>query len=320
MSTPRPMTSQISRHVFSDMTADPTYHRLSAPYREGGYLFMLREDCRAFPLGNDRVQATLTQIERPVPGWDTTVVRALEYSSPHHGGHLPGLGDALEDFSQFCLHQVLHFGEAAYEIAYTDPDADGKWQTFRLALVHPYRRRFGRHRHYKAAVQDLPGEWVTIPDDRIVVFRLEPKGLRNDLKSAVAALQASGLNWGVGMAGLANAGIDTTEASRGDAALLARATRNMGWNARWNYDKYVTAPYLVLREFRFAKLEAELREMIIRGVQEALDKTVPILGVRSKLSVECHPTIAEIEQAMHELEAGPGRDKSLWQLERPIVL
>lgn len=227
--------------------------------------------------------------------------------------------DALEDFSQFCLHQVLQFGEAAYEIAYTDPDEDGKWQGFGLALVHPYRRRFGRHRHYRAAIQELPGEWVAIPDDRIVVFRLEPRELRNDLRSAVSALRASGLNWGAGMASLAYAGIDITEASRADAALLARATRSMGWNARWNYDKYVTAPYLILREFRFAKLKAQLRAMVIRGVQEALDKTVPVLGVRSQLSVECHPTVAEIDAAMRQLEAGPGRDRSLWQLERPIV-
>jgi hypothetical protein len=230
------------------------------------------------------------------------------------------LGEALEDFSQFCLHQVLQFGEAAYEIAYTDPDADDHWQAFRLALVHPYQRRFGRHRHYKAAIQEFPGEWVTIPDDRIVVFRLEPKELRNALKSAVNALNASSMNWAGGIIGLADAGIDIGEASRADAALLARATRNMGWNARFQYQKYATGPYLTLRDFRFALLEARLRGMVVRGVQEALDKTVPVLGVRSRLAVECHPTTAEIDSAMRELEAGPGRDKSLWQLERPIVL
>ena len=317
-----PKTSQLSRFVYSGMTTDPVLQRLSEPYQlqKTMNLFMLTQDLHAFPYRDDRVNVSV-ESSPTRPDWEKTVAKAVAHSSRYGGErYRRGLDEALRDLAEFCVPHVLLFGEAAYEIVYSNPDKDGRWQSFFLARVHPYQRRLGRHRHYKAAVGDQSGEWVTLPDDRVVVFRLEPKKQRAMVRAAIQVLASS--SPGVLLRGdlIGKPGYDVSTAIRAERALMAKATRDLGWNGRSMYHEYSSAPYETLRNLKFALFESQMREMIVEGVQQALDKVAVVLGVQSQIHVECHPTLSEIQAAIHDLEVGPGRDKSLWQLERPIIL
>lgn len=318
----RATTSQLSRFVYTDITTDPLFHRLSEPYelQRTMNLFMLTQDIHAFPHGHDRIKASI-ESSPPEGKWEQMVAKGLARSSRHGDDryHL-GLDESLRDFAEFCVPHALLFGEAAYEIVYCDPDEHGRWRGFFLARIHPYKRRLGRHRHYKAAIGDQRGEWITLPDDRVVVFRLEPKERRAMVRDAVAVLAASSRSVALSVQFIGKPGYDVTTAVRAERTIMAKATRDLGWNGRWAYRDYASAPYETLRNLKFAMFESQMRDMIVAGVQQALDKAAVVLGTRSEIHVLCHPTRSEIETAIRELEDGPGREQSLWELEKPIIL
>ena len=318
-------STKLSRFVWSDTTTDPTYHRLSKPYalyREM-YGMMLIEDARAFPYdhGDGEFVVLLEQIGEN-PRWPNLVVSALDRDSRSNrrtDGRLYSgdLEDALRKFSEVCLQQVLMFGEAAYEIVYSDPDDHGRWQAFHLSLVHPYRRSLGRHRHYKAQIGDERGEWITLPDDRVVVFRIEPAAYRHQVADSMAAVVSGSKASGsfMGMIGKVTR-YDFSKHQNSEQVILARATRSLGWTGRGLYVKEGLPPYLAMRTLQFALFQVHLREMVVRGVQAALVKAGDYFGVQSTLQVSGVPSRADIENARKSIEVGPGTDKSLYDVER----
>jgi hypothetical protein len=324
VTSPSRKSTQLSRRLFSQMTTDRTYHRLSQPhalYSELYGMMLLEDSGRAFPYEHhdDRFTVSLTMVEGS-PGWENQLACALDDELRHqrNGGrtYRGDLEGALRKFSEFCIHQVLMFGEAAYEIVFSNPDDQGRWREFHLVLVHPYQRRLGRHRHYKAAINEERGEWITLPDQRVVVFRIEPPAYRRDIADAVNSIRAGSGSSGAyaGMVGKVPS-YDFGKHMETEQILLARATKALGWTGRGLFVKEGLQPYVTMRSLQFALFQAHLRDMVHRGVQEALDKAGQVLDIRAELQISGVPSVADIMAATQELETGPGRDRSLFEIE-----
>jgi hypothetical protein len=306
------------------MTTDPVYHRLSRPFEaaRGFYTFMLLEDAsRAFPYASFRNSFTAEAVTES--GEDVTELAAEALTRERSSGRnrAEPLVDAIRDFGEECIRHMLMFGEAAYELVLCSPDEVGRWRRFDLRLIHPYWRRLGRHYHYMAAVgEETEGRTVTLPPESVIVFRLEPPARRREVADAVAVLRAaSGLTTAATELMMSGVGFDLTQHRRAEEAILARATRTIGWTGRDAYMHDALEPYRTIRELRFRLFQAELRTMVLSGVQEALNRAGRSLGFAATIHVSSLPDRQSIEDAIHLVERGVGDDETLWDVLKPFV-
>ena len=207
MSRGRGPSSQLSRRTWAEATQDARFHELSRPYEraKGFYTFMLFEDARrAFPYRrfDEDFVAEIRAAAGAEPPTDT-IARALDRDR-YGGGHRPrDLADALREFAEECIQQVLTFGEAAYELVFWRSADEEAWSSFDLVLVHPYWRRMGRHHHYIAGDGGVAGRTIQIPAESLVLFRLRPDTRQREVAAAVAILgRANGQSARVMQAGM----------------------------------------------------------------------------------------------------------------------
>jgi hypothetical protein len=316
-------TSQLSHSIYSDMTDDPTFHKLSRrleDMRNHSDIFMIVEDAsRAFPysIANREFRASLRS-SGDLGELPERVARAIGFQGRSRGRQTH-LAEALRDFAERCIQEVLLTGEAAYEIVYSDPDVAGHWTRFHLVRIHPYRRSLGRHRHYIAGSEDRPGHWITLPGSSVVVFRLEPASSRRAVGDVMSALR-SARAW-TAFARMAEQRVpyDIAAHSNAEQVLLARVTRDVGWIGRGLYAKKMLDPYRLTRELEFAIFLARLRRMVVVGVQAALDRAGSVLGFSAELEVAGLPTEKDIQLAISTIESGPPLDQSLLEFVKPYL-
>jgi hypothetical protein len=316
-------TSQLSQSIYSDMTNDPTFHKLSRrleDLRNHSDIFMIVEDAsRAFPYSSlDREFRASLRSSDDLGELPERVATAIGHEGRSRGRRTH-LSEALRDFAELCIQEVLLTGEAAYEIAYSDPDVEGRWTRFHLVRIHPYRRSLGRHRHYIAGSEDHSGRWITLPGPSVVVFRLEPASCRRAVGDAMSALRSARAWTAFTRMAEQRVPYDIEAHSNSEQELLARVTRGVGWIGRGLYAKKMLDPYRLTRELQFAIFLARLRSMVVNGVQAALDRAGLVLGFTAELEVSGLPTEEDIQLAISTIESGPPPDQSLLDVVKPYL-
>lgn len=246
-----------------------------------------------------------------------SVARALDRERYGNGGSHAVLEDAIRDFAEECIPHVLMFGEAAYELVLWDPDDQGSWRAFDLALIHPYWRRLGRHMHFAASMDGGPGQVHRLAADSVVLFRLEPRRRRREVDATVSVLaKASSISTAATTLTMTDKHHDFRTHTAAEEALLARATRSIGWTGRGLFTKNALEPYRAIRDLRFASFHAELRSMIVTGINEALHLAGKRLGFTAAIDIEGVSTDAQIRDAIGLIRSGVGVDLAINELVR----
>lgn len=85
---------------------------------------------------------------------------------------------------------------------------------------------------------------------------------------------------------------------------LARATREIGWNARGSFQEHVAAYHSVARALRWKRFCIEIRDQILAVLAEAFAKAGKPFNERPVLTVRNLPTLSDVDDAEKKLRAG----------------
>jgi hypothetical protein len=347
-----------SVHVFGDHPDDSLYQRLSRnreAITTGFYTRMFIEDVQyvvPFPRQDSSWEATL------VGDLDNETRKMVTEALPNRHGPHPRrtLTEAYRDFSARCAQTMVAAGSAAYEIVYYFPDAHQQPAeeaaaskrdraktadreagpqdpvAFSLMPVSPYVRGLSqRHLQYVPALETedvflgkaepQPPRWIELDPDRIVVFEL-PRERRRQVARAwnglVRASELYGSPPRLLMSGnTPDYDIETHKRTADET--VARATRDVGWNAGMLFGKRQLEPYQLHRQLRFARFKVELRDTITTGINEALNKAGPQLGFETRMELRGVPLVEDVDNAFRDLDEGPlGKLVELYERFHPL--
>lgn len=309
-------STQLSRVTFVDESTDPTFRRLSRPhaYWFGFYTSMLLRDLEhVFPYPRfDRSFEAALAVSSGGPNLPDLVAGALTRERHHHPRDR-ALVEALRDFGEECATHMTAYGEAAFELVYHSPDEQGVWRAFDLALIHPYRRGLlGSHEHYIPPLEGRPGGWIRLPPERVILVRL-PMVRRREVSRAVRVLAAANSRHAIAARLQFRPGLpyDFARHMREERAILAAGTNQIGWHGRGLFTDEQLEPYRLMRELRFEHLQAELREVIMQGINAALQQAGRELAFEAQLTVAGVPTVDDVRVQMSRLKEGVGPDVSI---------
>jgi hypothetical protein len=80
--------------------------------------------------------------------------------------------------------------------------------------------------------------------------------------------------------------------------------RAVGWNARGTFNDVVLSYYWIQREILFERFKIELRDAILVGMNELLQRVGKKLGFEAELKVTGLPTVRDTEEARIKLSSG----------------
>jgi hypothetical protein len=229
-------------------------------------------------------------------------------------GYSHDLADSVCDFLQECASLVVAYGEATYEVAYLSEREGSEPEGFELVLipagtVREQRGRLVQHLPTAFAREHgLSPEIELVRDDVLLVS--PPKPLGRQLRRMLASLSFLSTNimpeWVFQFAPMDpkrppfEEGLHVTSRK----LALAEATREIGWDARGLFGDELLEYYQLLRLLRFERFKAELRELILSGVNDCLMRVGRRLDFRGRIEMEGLPTLDEIESAEEALRSG----------------
>lgn len=317
----RQPSTRRTRRRFLEEADDPRFRALSRPYElwHEFYTSMLLRDLEhVFPYPDFHRDFTARLEVNSGAVDDNLVAAALARERWHRRHEL--LAESVRDFGEECAPQMVAFGEAAYELAFASPGDTGKWQEFRLHLIHPYRSRFGRHQFYALSENGSRGRWINLPANSVVRVRLSRRR-RRQVADVVAALTAANAHNPVRARLQFTPGLPYafTHHAAAEREILARATRPIGWRGRGLFTDEQLEPYRLLRDLRFEGFQAELRDVILRGINEALARAGAELGFSARVTVEGVPGIDEVNRQVARVLEGVGPELSLQDVLKPFI-
>lgn len=313
-------TTRRSRRRYLDDTTDPVFRSLSARYEywREYYTSMLLRDLESvfpYPLRDENFEVEVLGDDLP-PDTANGIADALT-TERRHGRHRQ-LNEALRHFGAECAPHLVAFGVAAYELAFVT-SAEQSPERFRLHLIHPYRRRWGRRQHYLVEADGSRGKWITLPRESVIEFQL-PDTRRPRVAQAVEALAAANV-YSATRARLVFARGVPYNFSRHvsiERELLARATAPIGWRGRGLFTDEQLEPFRLVRDLRFEAFQAELRDVILRGLNEALARAALRIGITARLVVRGLPDAHDVAREIKRVRDGPGADVSLQDVLKPF--
>jgi hypothetical protein len=152
--------------------------------------------------------------------------------------------------------------------------------------------------------------WSSEPldPDCLVAIRL-PRSLRRDLARALRAIRASDQDLRVtsefvtGEHG-SDSGFDFGTYQRISHDIVLRATRATGWAGRGLLTEGLLDPEKAWRALQFARLVVSLREIALKGLQEAINRAGGEIGFTAELVLSRVLTSDDLARMENDLRAG----------------
>lgn len=242
----------------------------------------------------------------------SVVAHALS-SQPHSRA-----ATAVKDFFETCWRDLAAYEVAVHEIAFERERKGNRLappDQFRLFRMDPrsIHERQGTL-FQKASTEDqsefgLP-EDIPVQGDRFAVLRL-PDKLHHPLREALQGLRGTDAHevlasfppWEqppVRRSGAYN--FQDHVATR--RAVIAGATREIGWDARGGFREDINSHYLVRREIRFGRHLATLRNLLTGHLNDALQKAGSTVGFQAEVQLQGAPDIGHYDAAERALNEG----------------
>ena len=219
---------------------------------------------------------------------------------------------SVYEFFKQCAGVLMAYGQAGYEIVYFST-SEGQIDSVRLSLIAPsgFIVRKGKFQQYQMMPtsdgSNLNETFVDLPADSVLLFQL-PENMRARHDQMMQSLVFVGENIfpKFAIANMINRTVpffhDDYSLSRNIA--VAKATQHIGWNAR-NYGiEYRFEHYVWHRQLIFYKFLCNLRESILRTLNEGLTRIGGRMGFSAELSFENLPTANDVETALEKLHNG----------------
>lgn len=218
----------------------------------------------------------------------------------------------LYEFFKQCAGVLIAYGQAAYEIVYLST-SDGKFDSFRLSPIAPSGliAKKGKFQQYQATPMadgtNLREGVVDLPAESVLLFEL-PENVRAGHDQMMQSLAFAGENF-IPEFALPNMVKPTILFSLDDYSLsrniaVAKATQRIGWNARNYGTEYRFEHYVWHRQLIFYRFLCNLRENILRTLNEGLTRIGERMGFRAELSFENLPSVDDVDTALKKLHDG----------------
>lgn len=225
---------------------------------------------------------------------------------------------AVKDFFEDCWRDLAAHEVAVHEIAFERERNDSGLappDQFRLFRMDPrsIHERQGTL-FQKASPEDqsefgLPDD-IPVEGDWFAVLRL-PDELRGPLREALQRLRGTDAHevlasfppWEqppVRRSGAYN--FQDHVATR--RAVIAGATREIGWNARDGFREDINSHYLVRREIRFGRYVAALRNLLTDHLNDTLRKASGAMGFQVEVELKGAPRTGHYDAAERALDEG----------------
>ncbi|KYJ97529.1 hypothetical protein [Microbacterium sp. CH1] len=278
-----------------------------------GKLHMLLQDLRTrvLPYGDGTHDGFKVHL---VPD-NADVARLITNALPVRGYPHSQLARAFRDYIETALWH-LTFGSLYLKLVYyrpADQPAAGP-VAFRIEVLEPERihKRFGRYFYWMPRVgpSDDVAVWtkVPLPAGGLVVVSL-PRPLRRTVDRAVRVIDATNQDLKVmsdftfgRFAG--KSAFDLGSYNQKIADVVLRETREVGWGGRGLLTEGMLDPYKAWREIQFARFNANLRDLAVGGLQDAINRAGAAIGFDASLQLAGVLTKADLDRLEHDLSAG----------------
>lgn len=219
---------------------------------------------------------------------------------------------SIYEFFKQCAGVLMAYGQAGYEIVYLST-SEGKIESFRLSLIAPsgFVAKKGKFQQYQMMpTSDGPNlneRFVDLPADSVLLFQL-PENMRARHDEMMQSLVFVGENIFPKFA-IPNMFKPTVPFSHDDYSLsrniaVAKATQHIGWNARNYRTEYRFEHYVWHRQLIFYRFLCNLREGILRTLNEGLTRIGERMGFSAELSFENLPGADGVDTALKKLHDG----------------
>lgn len=227
--------------------------------------------------------------------------------------HRAALGEGLCDFIRDTAHALFLDGIVLYEIVYKKNEV-GEIESFNFELLQPFEffRLFGSYYQFiswrEAKASHMRVQIIKIPKDKIlrIDFPKELGGRRKINK----ILKRS---WKLGediipefqmkaMEKQEDIGFNANKYADAKYLEIAMLTKELGWNQRQMSTNHTTEYYALLRLLRQKKVEAIIRGLIFKKLNDAL--TGPILNFGSYVTMDNLFSVTDIEERIEKLKGG----------------
>jgi hypothetical protein len=297
--------------------ADQEQHGQSEVALENNEEHMLLEDLRNRMLHGRGLEGKKVEpvLASGSAGGRSDIARGL--SSKSHST----LGYAIQEFFRVCFADLASHEIAIHEIAYERERTNDGLEPpdqFRLFRVDPrsIQRRWWKfeERVQYSSQQDRSeyglSKYIPIRGDRFLVAQL-PKNLNRPLQKAREGVSGADSHevltafpsWERPEIRESGAySLDEHTATR--EAVIARATRKIGWTGRGTFNEDASGHYLLRRRVQFERYVAALRLFLVEHLNHALEKAGSVIGIDAEVKLENAPEPSDYDEVERALEEG----------------
>lgn len=310
-----PELERIQESVFyiPDATvAEDTRLRMREKYIDEYYPRLMIEDMKLgiMPIGGraDKKQFQVS-VEPKNPEVKQTIEKALTLGEYHRD-----LASVVCDFVAGCAVELLIYEKATYEIAHLLETKSKELAGFELIHINP---RTLIHRE-KELLQFVPTEladklgkpqYIKLTPERIITFEIPPS-YRAKVGKIMESLGVLGVHTMPEFvmrditSGSRSTAYDTKHHIHMHNLALASVTKFLGWNARLLFQNEAMEYYLIHRSLMFERFKIELRDSIIKTLNEGIKRAGEQVGFIAEIVVTGLPTLNDVQTAYNHLREG----------------
>jgi len=304
---PKLMSSQKSVSYFiGDYSKNDPILKTIPNYYQISYPNMLIDDVRMGIIKASTLNNSFKAfIEHSDPKIEKLVAHAL--SSDRY--YEQDLSKSIYSFFGECAANIMGFGQANYEIVYLSDSNYENISNFQLKYIPPKTMVWKKDRLFQYIPLELSRalnkpQYIELSSENILIFK-PPKYLENILENIMVQLAyLSKPPTVLEFIFQKDIPYDVNEHIRTEKLGVAEAGKIIGWNARFSFQEYVTEYYDLYRFLKFEKFKIDLRNKILKTLNEGISCAGKKMGFSAQLNIEGLPSLEDVETMKKHLKSG----------------
>lgn len=299
--------------LFPRLTAEEITEMDSAFYTD-----MFREDL-SFLLPSYDQASSVIRLEPASQNVEQLIEEAL---CVHHAR---GFAAAVSEFIRFAAMSITGYGVAYYEITYESETLDKEPVAFHFQRIDPESVLIVGTAVYqkidpRVAQERRCPKWIHIP--RKTVLKLSPPGRWvaefRQIAYALTVLSRVTLpDFAIpDIARSRSVPVDNLDYLNTQQMAVLAATKRTGWNIRGLSSGKISGYYWFQRYLRFEKLKIQLRNELVNGLNDGLQRAGAKLGFSARIVVSDLPSESDVSAAECELDLG---SKVMGEIIKPFL-
>ena len=274
--------------------------------------WFLEDVAQSLPYGRGLDKGFHLKLTPENPAIEELVISAL----PAQSYGRDRLAEAFRGFLQSATFDLVR-GKLYLEIEYfpADPIKEGEPATFKIHIlpsdsIVQRRGKLSQAVAVETEANGAAGHWSQDPLDHecLVIVQL-PAPLARDARRAIALLRE--------ISSQASVATDFVTGEHGQESgfdfkahgellnnLVLNTTRAIGWTGRGTFLEGMLDPERAWRAIQFARFQVAVRDTVLAGLQDVVDKAGATMGFEAKLTLSGVLTSMDLEHLEADLEHG----------------